>query len=375
MHRSMAKIFIKSVPGISGIRGFLSWINKKFGSESFVKRTRSHKIVLSLSIIFVFPVVAVYAINTYAGTNHSVERYSMLVISSMFFGFAIPFAVGFKTRPEFGQIAHEFMLATLLSAFFVPLIYLVDSMQGVQLGSWQWSGDGVIRWFYFCLAAISFFGGIFILLLGLVDFVFKFPSGRNGSGPPSHSTESIGVGTTTTIPEITPRASIGAVYDDADRDCKRYTESPNGERAQWVWRVRVTEPEGLERQNVIVRLDGVSPPYPDTRQALHPMSIGQIEGNEWDWEGTWQWKGDGSFTLRPKDTEYIDVLRQMWLKDAGPQESSLTLILQSTELPIERIPHELSILVVDREGPGIPQRFEFTIDDIGLVNFGNVASS
>ena len=65
----------------------------------------------------------------------------------------------------------------------------------------------------------------------------------------------------------------------------------------------------------------------------------------------------------------------MWLKDAGPQESSLTLILQSTELPIERIPHELSILVVDREGPGIPQRFEFTIDDIGLVNFGNVASS
>jgi len=63
-------------------------------------------------------------------------------------------------------------MATVFFIIFLPSIEVVNSKGDINWKSFDDGSDALIRGLYFWLAAFSFFGGIFLFLLGLVDLVF-----------------------------------------------------------------------------------------------------------------------------------------------------------------------------------------------------------
>ena len=149
---------------------------------------------------------------------------------------------------------------------------------------------------------------------------------------------------------------ISLLYDDADPACKRdwYRD---GRLNQRLWRIGVTGP-GRLLEGIVVRLENTQPSVPDLPQILHPMSSGIAQGT---------WQGDGTFDLRPDDTEYIDVLR--YTADTGIGQTGLQLVCQQFSQSLELRSYVLTISAAAKESKRVTARFMFDVNREGLMQF------
>lgn len=85
-----------------------------------------------------------------------------------------------RKRRETILVAQEFIAVVILMIFFVPSLYFVELMDGIDTNSFEpGSSEAWVRGTYFWIAAASFFGGIILFIFALVDLVFAMGGIRN----------------------------------------------------------------------------------------------------------------------------------------------------------------------------------------------------
>ena len=158
--------------------------------------------------------------------------------------------------------------------------------------------------------------------------------------------------------------SLAIFYDGDNENCDRRVPMDMGlPMTERLFRIGVTGSAGKLINGVVVRIEEAEPTLPDVRLPLHPMSSKPLAtGPGWD--------GDGSFSIRPGDTEYVDVLRYPVAADP----SHLYIVRQG---PPKRIPlcsYELELTAQAETGQRTSKVFEFEFSDDGLrsdVNSGH----
>ncbi|NQW23000.1 MAG: hypothetical protein HQ475_06100 [SAR202 cluster bacterium] len=142
------------------------------GEKPGMSRTLAHWIVFGLFYSILMAPIAVYILKTELVAPISDSRFSILVVAPILGGLALAASPGFRDRSRLIQVAQKFLMATVFFIIFLPSIEVVNSKGDINWKSFDDGSDALIRGLYFWLAAFSFFGGIFLFLLGLVDLVF-----------------------------------------------------------------------------------------------------------------------------------------------------------------------------------------------------------
>ena len=76
-------------------------------------------------------------------------------------------------RKETVQVAQKFIGVVILIIIFLPAIHFVELMGGVDLDSFEpGSSEARFRGFFFWIAAVSFYVGIALFIVALVDLVY-----------------------------------------------------------------------------------------------------------------------------------------------------------------------------------------------------------
>ena len=76
-------------------------------------------------------------------------------------------------RKETVEVAQKFIAVVILFIIFLPSIHFVELMDGISLVSFEPSSvEAWFRGFFFWVAVISFYGGIPLFIIALVDLVF-----------------------------------------------------------------------------------------------------------------------------------------------------------------------------------------------------------
>ena len=76
-------------------------------------------------------------------------------------------------RKETVQVAQKFIAVVILMIIFLPALHFVELMDGIDLDSFQpESLEAWVRGFFFWLGAVSFYLGISLFIIALVDLVY-----------------------------------------------------------------------------------------------------------------------------------------------------------------------------------------------------------
>ena len=76
-------------------------------------------------------------------------------------------------RKETVQVAQKFIAVVILMVIFLPALHFVDLMNGIDLNSFEpASMEAWGRAFFFWLGAVSFYVGIGLFIVALVDLVY-----------------------------------------------------------------------------------------------------------------------------------------------------------------------------------------------------------
>ena len=87
-------------------------------------------------------------------------------------------------RKETVQVAQKFIAVVILMVIFLPALHFVDLMDGIDLNSFEpASMEAWLRGFFFWLGAISFYVGIGLFIVALVDLVYAMIGIENVEGP------------------------------------------------------------------------------------------------------------------------------------------------------------------------------------------------
>lgn len=115
--------------------------------------------------------------------NHSQTlEVGLITIAAALGGLVLNAGVNLKGRKrrETILVAQEFIAVVILMIFFVPSLYFVELMDGIDTNSFEpGSSEAWVRGTYFWIAAASFFGGIILFIFALVDLVFAMGGIRN----------------------------------------------------------------------------------------------------------------------------------------------------------------------------------------------------
>ena len=83
-------------------------------------------------------------------------------------------------RKETVQVAQKFIGVVVLMVIFLPSVHFVDLIGGIDLGSFEpGSSKAWVRGFFFWIAAASFYGGIGLFIVALVDLVYAMKDIHN----------------------------------------------------------------------------------------------------------------------------------------------------------------------------------------------------
>lgn len=76
-------------------------------------------------------------------------------------------------RKETIRVAQKFIAVVILMIIFLPVLHVVELMKGIDLSSFEPdSMEAWVRGFFFWLGAISFYVGISLFIIALVDLVY-----------------------------------------------------------------------------------------------------------------------------------------------------------------------------------------------------------
>ena len=160
--------------------------------------------------------------------------------------------------------------------------------------------------------------------------------------------------------------NLDIFYDDENDACKRDLLDDDGEFLQRLWRVGVKGTRGKPSKGVVVRLETTEPFVTDLPAALHPFG-GEGMGEP-------HWRGDGSFDIRPGDTEYVEVIRYQPTKN-GEDRLWITFQLGYPIIgrPVTFRSYTLQLTARGNDGPGTFARFRLEVGD-GIPQFYQLAN-
>ena len=96
-------------------------------------------------------------------------------------------------RKETVQVAQKFITVVILMVIFLPALHFVDLMNGIDLNSFEpGSIEAWVRAFFFWLGAVSFYVGIGLFIVALVDLVYAI-IGMENMGDVSKESDEGGV--------------------------------------------------------------------------------------------------------------------------------------------------------------------------------------
>ena len=76
-------------------------------------------------------------------------------------------------RLETIRVAQKFMTVAVLMIIFLPTLHFVELMNGININSFQPDElEGWVRGFFFGIATISFYGGVSVFIIALVDLIY-----------------------------------------------------------------------------------------------------------------------------------------------------------------------------------------------------------
>lgn len=154
-------------------------LKKGIGEGKFKARPRSrHLVNLFFFLIFSVP-FSIYVLKGLPTQPFSgVESLSMIGISLALAGLSfaassIP-SITSKKRIELVCVAQKFIAVTILSLLFIPAIYMVDILNGININSVSLlDAEAWWRGTFFWIAVPCFYGAIFLFFLGISDLIFS----------------------------------------------------------------------------------------------------------------------------------------------------------------------------------------------------------
>lgn len=127
-------------------------------------------------VIFVGPFSFYYL----EAVRRSIERslsldLGIVTVSAVLGGLILNAGLNLKghRRKESTQVAQKFILVVVLMTVFLPSIHAVELMRGIDLGPPDFSSsDNFWRGIMFFIASSSFFSGIIVFIIALVDLIY-----------------------------------------------------------------------------------------------------------------------------------------------------------------------------------------------------------
>lgn len=153
-------------------------IKKIVGEYKHSKRSRLRWSISWYLLLFLLAPFSIYLVHELSQQNVPAAQLSILAIAPTLGGLVLAAAsntrITNKTHSELIHVARKLISATLLFVFFVPFIFIVDQLGGIDINAVPNFSDlqAWLRWLYFWLAAPCFYVGVFLFILGLIDLVF-----------------------------------------------------------------------------------------------------------------------------------------------------------------------------------------------------------
>lgn len=170
-------------------------LRKLIGEDNSTNRSHSRLILNFCLVVLLLVPFSIYLLT--GELNKPVPpmaQFSIIAIAPILGGLVLTAASNFKSTPEKHSelicIAQKFISATVLFILFVPFIYMVNLLHGIDVNSFQWHDP--IAWYrgiYFWLAVPCFYIGIVLFLFGIMDLLFVLvdlgtsSDGRQGTKP------------------------------------------------------------------------------------------------------------------------------------------------------------------------------------------------
>ncbi len=155
-------------------------------------------------------------------------------------------------------------------------------------------------------------------------------------------------------------------YDDTDPSCKRETVR-DGKLVTCKWRVRITASQGQMVKNIVVKLEETNPTLCecDLPAILHLMSASERVDST-------GWEGDGSFTLRPGEGEYVDVLRYREAAEKQNRPETIQFLfhyLLGRPSQFDMCSYKMTISASGDKGQAAREELIFEVNRNGLMRF------
>lgn len=103
-------------------------------------------------------------------------QFNVIVISATLGGLVLAGAsnrrISRRTHNKLMSVAKNLIYATLLFLVFTALLFWIESTGGININETDYSRGGIIRGIFFYGGAISFFAGIFLFSISLIDLAF-----------------------------------------------------------------------------------------------------------------------------------------------------------------------------------------------------------
>lgn len=148
--------------------------------------------VRTLSLVFFFLPFALYFLT---GLGQLLERppaldVGVVTVAAALGGLVLNAGLNLtgSKRKETVQVAQKFIAVVILMVIFLPSLHFVELLNGIDLNSFK--PDSVEAWtraFFFCTGAFTFYFGIFLFIIALVDLAFAMIGIENIEDTPKGS--------------------------------------------------------------------------------------------------------------------------------------------------------------------------------------------
>ncbi|MFA4826629.1 MAG: hypothetical protein WC593_15885 [Methanoregula sp.] len=153
-------------------------LRRLIGEDTSTQRTRVQSLVYCYTWPIVFVPLSIYLLTNESNQSVSpVVKFSLIAVAPTLGGLVLSAASNIKGNPkkrsELIRVAQKLISATILLILFVPFLYMVDLLKGIDVNSIDiYDVEAWFRGIYFWLGALCFFGGMLLFLWGVTDFIF-----------------------------------------------------------------------------------------------------------------------------------------------------------------------------------------------------------
>lgn len=151
------------------------------GEGRGASRSGSHLLMILIMLALFLPSFSFYTLASYSSSVSSLgPQLSILAISPILGGLVLAAVPMSSSGMELTRVAHKLIFATILFVLFVPAIFLVNQLGSIDvstMGNLRHTEDWT-RGLYFWVAVPSFYGGIALFSVALVDLAFTLSHTR-----------------------------------------------------------------------------------------------------------------------------------------------------------------------------------------------------